>query len=160
VGAGASLTMALTYRTGLLALAGVVVVALWLPSGSGVLVVTSVVLALALLDIVLAGSVRRLRFARTGDTSVRLADTAEVALLVTNPGRRRVRGLLRDAWPPSAGAATERFPLDVPPGERRRVVTRLRPTRRGDRRAYRVTVRSLGPLGLAGRQGSHQVPWT
>lgn len=152
--------MALTYRTGLLALAGVVVVALWLPSGSGVLVVTSVVLALALLDIVLAGSVRRLRFARTGDTSVRLGDTAEVALLVTNPGRRRVRGLLRDAWPPSAGAATERFPLDVPPGERRRVVTRLRPTRRGDRRAYRVTVRSLGPLGLAGRQGSHQVPWT
>ena len=34
------------------------------------------------------------------------------------------------------------------------------PTRRGDRRADRVTVRSIGPLGLAGRQGSHSVPWT
>ena len=36
----------------------------------------------------------------------------------------------------------------------------LRPTRRGDRRAARVTVRSTGPLGLAARQGSHVVPWT
>ena len=32
--------------------------------------------------------------------------------------------------------------------------------RRGDRRADRVTIRSLGPLGLAGRQGTHVVPWT
>ncbi len=35
----------------------------------------------------------------------------------------------------------------------------MRPTRRGDRLAARVTVRSLGPLGLAARQGSHEVPW-
>jgi uncharacterized protein (DUF58 family) len=38
-------------------------------------------------------------------------------------------------------------------------VVTLRPTRRGDRWADRVTVRSIGPLGLAGRQGSHAVPW-
>jgi uncharacterized protein (DUF58 family) len=68
--------------------------------------------------------------------------------------------MLRDAWPPSAGAVQTRHQVDVPAGERRRVVTVLRPTRRGDRRAHRVTVRSLGPLGLAGRQGSHLVPWT
>jgi uncharacterized protein (DUF58 family) len=70
-----------------------------------------------------------------------------------------VRGELRDAWPPSAGAVTQRHRIDVPPGERRRVVTTLRPTRRGDRPADRVTVRALGPMGLAGRQGSHVVPW-
>ena len=35
----------------------------------------------------------------------------------------------------------------------------LLPTRRGDRPAYRVTVRSVGPLGVAARQGSHAVPW-
>ena len=35
-------------------------------------------------------------------------------------------------------------------------MTTLRPTRRGDRTAARVTVRSVGPLGLAGRQGSHR----
>jgi uncharacterized protein (DUF58 family) len=40
------------------------------------------------------------------------------------------------------------------------VTTVLRPSRRGDRQADRVTVRALGPLGLAGRQGSHPVPWT
>jgi uncharacterized protein (DUF58 family) len=84
---------------------------------------------------------------------------AQVTLVVDNPGRRRVRGALRDAWPPSAGAASSRHRVDVPGGERRRVVTVLRPTRRGDRPAYRVTVRALGPLGLAGRQGSHDVPW-
>ncbi|RIQ27085.1 DUF58 domain-containing protein, partial [Jiangella rhizosphaerae] len=74
-------------------------------------------------------------------------------------GRRRVRGLLRDAWPPSAGVVADRVAVDLPAGERRLVETVLRPTRRSDRVADRVTVRSLGPLGLAGRQGSHAVPW-
>jgi len=82
-----------------------------------------------------------------------------VNLLITNPGRR-VRGLLRDAWPPSAGVLDPPHKLDLPSGERRRLTTHLVPTRRGDRKAYRVTVRSVGPLGFAGRQGSHQVPWT
>jgi len=39
-------------------------------------------------------------------------------------------------------------------------VTTLTPERRGDFAAARVTVRSLGPLGLAGRQGSHHAPWS
>ena len=43
-------------------------------------------------------------------------------------------------------------------GERTRVTTTLCPTRRGDRQADRVTLRSLGPLGLAGRQRSVEVP--
>jgi uncharacterized protein (DUF58 family) len=68
--------------------------------------------------------------------------------------------MLRDAWPPSAGVERDRFSLVVPPGERRSVVMRLRPVRRGDRSSERVTVRALGPLGLAGRQGSHRVPGT
>jgi uncharacterized protein (DUF58 family) len=97
---------------------------------------------------------------RSGHQMVRLGESVDVTLTVTNPGGRRVRGLLRDAWPPSAGAAQRRHWVDIPAGERRRVVNTLRATRRGDRTAYRVTVRSLGPLGLAARQGSHQVPWT
>ena len=48
--------------------------------------------------------------------------------------------------------------LAVPPRERARLTTHLVPTRRGDRQADRVTVRSLGPLGLAGRQRSVPVP--
>ena len=35
---------------------------------------------------------------------VRLGETVPATLLVTNPGGRTIRGLLRDAWQPSAGA--------------------------------------------------------
>ena len=166
--------MAVTIRTAILACAGALLVAFVLPSLVGILAVTGVVLLLALVDLGLAGSVRQLSFARDDGSgqapattvgtprmsSVRLGESVEVALLVGNPGSRRVRGLLRDAWPPSAGAETQRHSVDVPAGQRRRVRTVLRPTRRGDRPAYRVTVRAVGPLGLAARQGSHDVPWT
>ncbi len=151
--------MALTGRAGLAGLAAAAVVGLVFPSGLGVLLVTGLLLLLLAVDVALAGAVRSLRLERDGDTAVRLGEPAQVRLTVTNPSRRRVRGRLRDAWPPSAGAAEQRHRLDVPAGERRRVTTLLRPTRRGDRPAARVTVRSVGPLGLAGRQGSHDVPW-
>jgi uncharacterized protein (DUF58 family) len=151
--------VALTGRTGLLALLGAVMVGLAAPSLTGVLLVTGAVLALAAADLALAAPVRGLRFERSGDTAVRLGEPASVRLRVSNAGRRRVRGRLRDAWPPSAGARTQRHRVDVPPGERREVETPMLPTRRGDRYADRVTVRTYGPLGLAARQGSHAVPW-
>jgi len=151
--------MALTGRAGLLALVGVLVVGFLLPSGWGVLALAALLAALICVDLALAGSVRALVLARDGDRAVRLGEPATVSLSVTNPSARHVRGLLRDAWPPSAGAGTTRHRLDVPAGERRKVSTLLQPTRRGDRPAYRVTVRSVGPLGIAARQGSHAVPW-
>jgi uncharacterized protein (DUF58 family) len=151
--------MALTGRAGLLALVGVLVVGLVLPSWTGVGLVAVVLLAGVAADLALAGSVRSLTFSRAGADRVRLGEAVEVDLVVANPGPRRVRGVLRDAWPPSAGVAEERHAVDLPPGRQRVFTTRLRPTRRGDRRADRVTVRALGPLGLAARQGSHEVPW-
>jgi uncharacterized protein (DUF58 family) len=39
------------------------------------------------------------------------------------------------------------------------LTTTLRPTRRGDRTPDRVTLRMLGPLGVAARQVSRPVPW-
>ncbi|MEU0516087.1 DUF58 domain-containing protein [Amycolatopsis sp. NPDC006125] len=150
--------MAITGRAGLLALVGIVVVALGVPSWTGVLAVLGVIALLVAVDLLLAASVRRLVFARSGATSVRLGEPVEVTLSVTNPGSRALRGLLRDAWPPSAGVEQDRFRIAVPPGERRSVVVRMTPVRRGDRSSVRVTVRALGPLGLAGRQGSHRVP--
>ena len=151
--------VALTWRAGALALLGAVLVLLAPLGGAMPWLVETVLLVGVLADLVLAGGVRRLRMSRSGDASTLLGETATVRLGVTNPGRRRVRGVLRDAWPPSAGSTPRRVSIDVPPGERRWVETVLRPTRRGDRPAARVTVRSLGPLGLAGRQGSHVVPW-
>jgi uncharacterized protein (DUF58 family) len=157
--------MALTGRTALLAAIGALVVGLLLPGWSGILAVEGILLFGILYDLALAAPVRKLLITRTGDTSVRQGDAAEVHLTITNPANRLLRARLRDAWPPSSWqpgteVAASRHRLTIPAGERRRVTTRLHPTRRGDRTADRITVRSLGPLGLAGRQGSHRVPWT
>ena len=118
--------MALTGRAGLLALVGVLVVGFLLPSGWGVLALAALLATLVAVDLVLAGSVRALVLGRGGDRSVRLGERATVTLLVTNLSGRRVRGFLRDAWPPSAGAVTTRHRVDVPPGERRRIDTVLK----------------------------------
>ncbi|HJQ46222.1 MAG TPA: DUF58 domain-containing protein [Amycolatopsis sp.] len=150
--------MAITARVGVLALIGVVVVAFALPSWTGVLVVLAAIFLLVLGDLALAGGVRGLVFTRSAGDSARLGEPVETRLSITNPGRRAVRGLVRDAWPPSAGVESDRHRVEIPPGERRTIVVRMRPTRRGERQASRVTVRSLGPLGLAARQGSHRVP--
>ncbi|HEX6352870.1 DUF58 domain-containing protein [Actinophytocola sp.] len=152
--------MALTGRVALVALFGVAVVAVLLPSWTGVLAVAAVIAMGVGADLLLAGRVRGLTFERTGATAVRLGEPAEVTLSVHNTGTRRLRGVLRDAWPPGAGPIADRHPIDVPPAGHRTVATRLLPTRRGDRRAHRVTVRAVGPLGLAARQGAHEVPWT
>ncbi|WP_166356231.1 DUF58 domain-containing protein [Phytoactinopolyspora limicola] len=152
--------MVLSGTVALLAALAAVAVGVVAPTAAGVLVATGVVLALAVVDALLAGSIRTLRFTRAGATTTRLGETVTVTLTVQNRGRRRVRGRLRDAWPPSAGVTRDRFALDVSPGERRSIEVELRPSRRGDRPAHRVSVRSMGPLGLAGRMGSHVVPWT
>lgn len=155
--------MALTGRLGAAALLGVLIVAgvgaTALGPGLPFLVVNGLLVLGVILDLLLAAGVRPLRLSRSGDESVRLGEAAVVDLVIANPGRRTLRAQVRDAWPPSAGAATQRQRVTIPPGERRRLSTQLLPTRRGDRLATRVTVRSAGPLGLAARQGSHVVPW-
>ncbi|MFJ1911359.1 DUF58 domain-containing protein [Streptomyces sp. NPDC088147] len=157
--------MALTGRTALLAALGSLPVGLFAPSWAGILAVNAPLSLAILCDYALAAPVRTLRFTRSGDTSVRLGDGAEVHLTVTNPSGRSLRAHLRDAWPPSSWLpgtepTASRHEVLVPAGERRRLTTVLRPTRRGDRRAERITVRSFGPMGLATRQGHHEVPWT
>lgn len=151
--------MTLTGRAALLALLGVVPVAL-LPFGGSTVAILLLLLLIAIaVDVALAGPVSSLHVARDGATGCRLGEPADVRLSLTNRGSRRVRGLVRDAWVPSAGAGPRVQRLDVPAGERRVLTTTLLPTRRGDRRPDRVTVRSVGPLGVAGRQGRHEVPW-
>jgi uncharacterized protein (DUF58 family) len=110
------------------------------------------------LDVLLAGSTRALHLERIPSAQVRLGEAGRTTLLVTNTGGRPFRGALRDAWQPSAGASGNRHRLAIPAGERRALQTDLLPTRRGDRRADRVTVRRLSPLGIAGRQRSVTVP--
>ena len=115
-------------------------------------------LALAAIDLAFAASPRAVVMARETAERVRLTESAPATLFVTNTGRRMLRGVVRDAWEPSAGASPTRQPLRVPAGERRAFATTLTPWRRGERRTALVTIRALGPLRLAARQASLTVP--
>jgi uncharacterized protein (DUF58 family) len=151
--------MAITGRLVLLA-ALLLPVTVLSPGWPTLLGLAALLLLAVVVDVALAADVRAVRLSRRGDSVLRLGETANVALLVGNPGARPFRGRVRDAWPPSAGAADQRHDLAIDAGSQAVVTTTLLPTRRGDRRAYAVTVRALGPLRLAGRQCTHRVPWT
>jgi uncharacterized protein (DUF58 family) len=116
------------------------------------------VLALGAIDVILAGSPRAITLSRDLPERVRLGETAQSTLYLSNTGHRRIRGQVRDGWQPSAGASPGRHRLDLPAGERRAFRTTLTPFRRGERRAAQVTVRAFGPLGLVARQATLSYP--
>ncbi|MGC1155482.1 MAG: DUF58 domain-containing protein [Mycobacterium sp.] len=150
--------MILTGRTGLLALLSVLPIALspW-PAAAFVLLVALLAVAV-LADVALAANPSQLRYTRSPDGSVRLGEPINLSLLIHNDGRRRFRGQVRDAWAPSTRAEPPNHSVDIVAGQVQRVDTCLRPVRRGDQRSAAVTARSIGPLGMAGRQQTRPVP--
>lgn len=118
------------------------------------------VVALALLDAALAPRPTDVGVRRETPRAVRLTEATSARLLVSNLGRRRLTGVVRDAWQPSAGADVNRHRLKLGAGDSATFETAMRPTRRGDRAAAAVTVRLSGPLRLAGRQRSITAPAT
>jgi len=151
--------VALSGRAAAVALACVLVV-LAVRSTITVLVIDGLLLAGIVADLVLAVPASALRLARDGDSRVRLGETATVTISVANTSRRTLRAQVRDAWPPSARAQPARSAVRVPGGGAGSVAVTVRPARHGDCVADRVTVRSFGPLGLAGRQRGRRLPWT
>lgn len=113
-----------------------------------------VVALLTAADLLLAGSPRRVRLTRDVPVRVRLGETVTATLLVENTGTRTIRGVLRDAWQPSAGAHPTRSRVRIPAGERTAIRTSLTPVRRGERRSAHVTIRSFGPMRLTARQAT------
>jgi uncharacterized protein (DUF58 family) len=161
--------MVLTGRVGLLGLLAAVVAGGLTTAGltplRSLLAVNAVLAGLVVLDAARAARPRDLALVRRGDRKVRLGEVADVPLTVTHTGSRRWRGQLRDAWVPTAGARvrgrdTDRATLDLAPGQSVEVPMQVRPTRRGDRPTDRITLRSIGPLGLAGRQRSVRRAWS
>ena len=151
--------MALTWRVPALLLLGLPVVLLR-PAASTAWLWLLATLLLVGLDLLLAPRPAALEVVRRPSTRVRVGDPTSTTLVVTHPGRRAFRGALRDAWQPSAGATGVRHPLALAAGATATLTTDLRPVRRGDLHADRVTVRSLGPLRLAARQRTRRVPGT
>ena len=128
-------------------------------AATGVLVLwLVVVLLLGGLDLALAASPRAVTVERMLPARVRLGESVTSEVYLTNTGRRRLVGVVRDAWQPSAGAGQNRSRVVIPRGERRLVSLTLTPFRRGERRVEQVTVRTRGPLGLANRQATLNAP--
>jgi uncharacterized protein (DUF58 family) len=151
--------MTLTGRAGLAALAAGLVIAVF-GTATTSLIVNGLILAALAADVMLAARIADLKVSRSGDAKIHLGQSGTTAVTVTNPGRRRLRGVLRDGWRPSAGAEPGRSRIDLAPGRSTTAITSLTPQRRGDVAAGLVTLRSLGPLGLAGRQRSVAAPLT
>jgi uncharacterized protein (DUF58 family) len=148
--------MAISGRFVLLLAFGVVpVVVAGLP---GLLGWVGLAVAVIVVELAIAGSPRRVALTRDAPGRLRLGESGASRLLLLNTGDRRVRGVVRDAWQPSAGARPARQAISLPAGERRTLITTLTPTRRGERRAVHVTVRSFGPLRMAARQATVALP--
>ncbi|MFJ6195315.1 DUF58 domain-containing protein [Micromonospora sp. NPDC092111] len=147
----------MTWRAAVLLLVGALTLPAWPDPFLGVAAMTGAVLLLTAVDWTLAAPLHAVTLDREGERTVRLGHTATVALRLSHTSGRTLRAQVRDVWVPSAGARP-----DVPPGRVSRVgpggvvvlPSRLTPTRRGDRPAVAVAVRSFGPLGLAFRQRS------
>jgi uncharacterized protein (DUF58 family) len=147
--------MVLRGRTPLLLLLGLLPVVLRPQMGTVWLWVLAVGLLVAL-DWLLAAPPASIDLVRAPVAPVRVGEPAETLLAVT--AGRRVVADVRDAWQPTAGATGNRHRVRLAAAGRTVLRTALLPRRRGDLRALGVTVRTRGPLGLAGRQQTREVP--
>lgn len=116
-------------------------------------VVNMVTLAAAAFDVVAAPSPRSLPTQRRHPPVAAVDAEVEVTLVLRNPARRPVRVAVRDAAAPSLRPDPRRPSIVLMPGFGE-IAYRLLPDRRGLFTLGPVTVRTWGPLGLAGRQGT------
>ena len=108
--------------------------------------------AITFADAAAAADPRAIRVQRRVPGRALLGQQVQTELWLHNAGSRRVRGRIRDAWQPTAGAPGDRPLIDIAGGERRSVPVLLLPRRRGELSSEFVVARSDGPLRLAGRQ--------
>ena len=112
------------------------------------------ILALVVLDVVLAPPSRELQARREVSAVLRLRQLARVAVHVHNPTRRPLEVALHDATLPSMRRTPRRHRAWIEPGSWLELAAEVEPTRRGRFRLGPLTVRTAGPLGLAGRQAT------
>jgi uncharacterized protein (DUF58 family) len=124
-----------------------------------VMVVAGLVVLLVLTERAPATNPKAIMLSRVGDAHVRLGETANVELILNNTNDSAARLLVRDLWVPSAGASEGTYRLSIRAGQKLALSSTLTPTRRGDRPAVAVTVRSFGPMRLAHWQITRTVPW-
>ena len=102
-------------------------------------------------DWLLAGNPRLLTVTRP-DVTMRLGTSASSVLVIRNEDTRIRRGIVRNGWPPSVAVTDPAVEFRLGPDADIRHVSTIEPSRRGTLAGGPVTVRTCGPLGLAGRQ--------
>lgn len=126
----------------------------WLAAAGWVLLC----LLVALADAAAAPDPRLVSVSRRMPRRTLLAQAVTAELTLRNQGPRTLRGRVRDAWQPTAGAPAAHPPIVIPPGESRTITMPLLPRRRGELRSEFVALRSDGPLRVAGRQARLDAP--
>lgn len=147
----------LTYRT------------LWVALGMAVLVVLTPGLFWLWLGLLVAGiavdlfacaSPRQVRVTREETRPTRTGEKTTAHTRLENLSGRTLRGWVKDGWQPTAGALNGLQQVQIGTTEPTVVPVRLVPQRRGQLRSEHLSLRSVGPLGLSGRQVVHRVPQT
>lgn len=145
--------MFLTRRLAIVvALGAIVAPAIPLRPPFGVMVVTSVVALLALLDVRWATKPTQLLASRELPGSAEVGRPGIVTIRVTNPTSRAIEVNLHDATPPSLQRSPVRHRIVVDGAADAEALATFEPTRRGAMHIGPLSVRVTGPLGLAGRQ--------
>lgn len=154
--------MYVTGRLPLLLAAGVVPLVVLGAAGASPWAVLAIwillVAAVVLIDVLGSPRPDSIKISRDVPARAKLGDAVATRLQLINTGERTARARVRDGWQPTAGSAGERYAVTIPARESRTVTVPLAPRRRGELRSEFVAVRTLGPLGFAGRQRALSSP--
>ena len=131
-----------------------VLVALLTRSLTALIVFEAALAVLCLFDALLAPSPKRISAQRSGPTEGHVDENLTHVITLKSTARRRITGTLRDAWPPSVQVTPKYQNFQIPAGGKAELAQTLTPRRRGTRLAEHLTLRTVGPLRLAGRQRS------
>lgn len=118
-----------------------------------------ILLLTCLIDVFSAPSPKSLNFQRSGKTSGKLNNLLTHKLTIKNCKNRKIRGWIRDCWPPSAGLKNNTFSFTLNSGAEIDFPEEFLPYRRGTRNSQFIAVRTLGIFHLAGRQHSFPTNW-
>jgi len=125
-----------------------------------VVVANLLLLGLAVVDALLAGSPDRVEIERQLPRAIALDVRGEVLWRVHNPGGVRRTVAFGDELAPSLRADVRRAQVTLPAGGRATIETHIVPARRGDFSIDNLAVRVQGPLGLGARQKTRSMPST
>ena len=123
-------------------------------------IVNGALLLIAWIDSRLAVRPSEVTVERELQPVIAMGAEANLHWTVQNPSSKPARIAIADAIPPSFRPTTRRFTARVPANGRVFSSTAVTPSRRGRYTIASVTIRTIGPLGIAGRIGNQKLETT